>query len=130
MDITEALRKWSAAEPELELVILFGSASTGKTHSGSDVDIAVLRSTPLTMEERLEMVQQLSQLLVKEIDLVDLANCHGEILVQILTKGQILKKASSAQLSRLLQRMLYEQADMEPRLSYMREQRRKRLLNG
>jgi len=54
---------------ELQAAWLFGSQVSGRTHSESDVDVAVLASQPLTLDQRLALEEALQ---TYRLDLVDL----------------------------------------------------------
>jgi len=101
-------------QDDLQVGIVFGSTVSGQMRSDSDIDIAVQGSAPLSFERKMELRAFLSIELGREIDLIDLMTCHGLLLHQILTTGNIVLKRSTASLAHTLTRMLFEQADYEP----------------
>jgi predicted nucleotidyltransferase len=103
-----------AAHPDIHLGIVYGSASAGTMRADSDVDVAVLADEPLSLEARLDIILELSLALGREVDVLDLHPAHGLILRQILTKGTVALKRSTAAYARLMKRMLLDYADMEP----------------
>ncbi len=124
--IAEILRN----EPGLKLAILFGSAASGTLRDDSDIDIALLFDTPLDAERKLELVARLDLHLGRNIDLVDMAQLSGTILQQILCKGQMVIKNDAHALFMLLQRMIYNQADMMPYVTRTLMERQRRFVNG
>ncbi|MFK4766393.1 nucleotidyltransferase domain-containing protein [Desulfobaculum sp. SPO524] len=103
-----------AAHPDILLGIVYGSASAGTMRADSDVDVAVLAEAPLSLEARLDIILELSLALGREVDVIDLHTAHGLILRQILTKGAVALKRSTVAYARLMKRMLFDHADMEP----------------
>ncbi|NLB89301.1 MAG: nucleotidyltransferase domain-containing protein [Syntrophomonadaceae bacterium] len=72
------------------LIILFGSAITDRTHVDSDIDIAFISKNKYDSLELYTCAQDLSALLKKEVDLIDLAQVSPVIQVQIISKGRII----------------------------------------
>jgi predicted nucleotidyltransferase len=116
--------------PDLRLVILYGSAATGKMRPDSDVDIAILFDRPLSTEKKMELISRLERELKRDVDLVDLFDLNGTILKQILTKGHVLLQATTGVLAELIQRMIYNQTDMMPYVSRTLMERQKRFVHG
>lgn len=71
---TETLwRDW----PNVIAVWAFGSAQTGEVKRGSDADVAVWGERPFTLDERLQILDQLqAQLQFDDIDLIILNNAN------------------------------------------------------
>lgn len=60
---------------KLSMALIFGSRASGKTHSGSDVDIAYLSSAPLSLEEESQLSLDLAD--VFKTDLIDLISIRA-----------------------------------------------------
>ncbi|WP_320172735.1 type VII toxin-antitoxin system MntA family adenylyltransferase antitoxin [Maridesulfovibrio sp.] len=101
-------------QDDLEVGILFGSTVTGSNRPDSDIDVAVLGSSLLSYERRMQLRALISIEMGREVDLIDLMNCHGLLLQQILTTGKPLFGQDSLLLAQTANRMLVEQADYEP----------------
>lgn len=73
---------------------LFGSRASGTLHDGSDWDIAVEFQEPKVGLEGLSRVAileaELSKILEKPVDLIDLAQAHLTLLYECVWKGQCL----------------------------------------
>ena len=105
-----------ASNPGIKVVIVFGSAASGKLRPDSDVDVAVLFENPLNVDTRLALQEKLEDALHREVDLVDLHGLGGEILHQILTKGLVVIKNEKHAFFCILQRMIYNEEDFMPQV--------------
>jgi predicted nucleotidyltransferase len=114
----------------VKVVIVYGSAATGKMRKDSDVDVAVLFDKPLDMEGRLAVWDRLTDALKREVDVVDLYDLGGEILHQVLTKGRVVIKNDTYAYFRILQRMVYNEEDFMPQVRRMLDERIRRFING
>ena len=71
----------------LKLIVLFGSRAQGHTHPGSDVDIAVLPTKPLTRARRLELWGELTKVFEADVDLTSLDRAEPLLLYRIACSG-------------------------------------------
>lgn len=80
----------------LDLLILFGSQATGRTHPGSDADVGfVRRRSALAPEEYAELQARLAPLLPRrELDLVDLGRAPGLLRHLACERGVVLHEAA------------------------------------
>ena len=121
--VTDQLRSALKGFAGLELVLLFGSLARGQARPDSDVDIAVQAHHPLSAQERMDLIDTVSQTLQRPVDLVDLRTA-GEP-----TKGQVVRYGrrvlgSSAAHGRLIYTQLVDQADFGPLRRRILEERR------
>ena len=112
--IAQKIASTLAQHEDIRLAFVFGSAARGALRPDSDVDVAVLAASQLSPEARLELMAELSLVVKREVDLVDLSTAWGLILRQVLTTGTLALKRSDTAHAMLLKRMLFDQADMEP----------------
>jgi uncharacterized protein len=103
-----------ARHPSIVVAILFGSLSTGQSSVDSDLDLAVASTTPLDTQTRLQLIEELAVGLGRPVDLIDLAQTHGPLLQQILTKGRLIICTDRTRYADLLLRVVYEEADVMP----------------
>ena len=75
--IIEKLTAFFDAKTEIILAMLYGSCSRETETDKSDVDIAVAMPELLTLDDRLSLHLELSLLLKREIDLVDIRKITG-----------------------------------------------------
>ena len=85
--VIDTLTQYFSDKPHFDTVLLFGSFASGKNNDNSDVDIAVHSDKPLSLDEILNLQVELSHLLHIEIDLVDLHNCKGVFLNEIMSNN-------------------------------------------
>jgi predicted nucleotidyltransferase len=112
------------------LAILYGSAATGKMRADSDVDIALLFDHPLNLEQKMMLISRLERELQRDVDMADLFHLSGTILKRILCKGRVLIQKKPGALTGLIQRMIYNQADMMPYVSRTLIERQRRFIHG
>ena len=112
--IVQQIASTLAQHEDIQLAFVFGSAARGTLRPDSDVDVAVLAGGQLSTEARLALMAELSLVLKREVDLVDLYDAWGLILRQVLTTGTLALKRPGPGHAALLKRMLFDQADMEP----------------
>ena len=75
-------------EEGLRLVILFGSAASGKTHRGSDIDIAFLFEESVDVLERTNTVLRL--LHNDNVDVIDLRRASPLLKFSVVKEGKLL----------------------------------------
>jgi predicted nucleotidyltransferase len=114
--------------PDIRFCTLFGSAAVGRLTVASDIDIAVSAGRRLTIEEKFALTAELSRLLKREVDLVDLEAVSGLILEQALCKSKILLKKDPDNYAELLKRLWFHNADMQPYVRRILEQRAEKWL--
>jgi len=90
-----ALSNWCQERP-LRLCILFGSQATGKTHSASDVDLAIWTDVSIIPEQKLAWVSELITLLNSEVSLVFVSPALDPVLgFEIVKNGRVLFERES-----------------------------------
>ena len=79
-------------EPEVECAYLFGSVARGKSHSQSDLDIALVLSHRVSPDEfteyRIRLSVMLSEILRRDVDLVIFNQVSPILKHQILVDGK------------------------------------------
>jgi predicted nucleotidyltransferase len=113
-DIINTLQNTLIKFPEIKIVTLFGSAASNRLMPGSDLDIAVSADTPLSFDQKYDIMSALMADFSCEIDLIDLQSVAGPILQEALCTGIIVKKDSVSLFYRLVKKMWLNQADMMP----------------
>ncbi len=81
------------ALPGLIAAYRFGSSTTGATHRGSDIDVAVLAVEPLASDARFDLQERLAALLGRDVDLVDLAAATPVMAIQVVAHGCLVFEA-------------------------------------
>jgi len=134
MDLIEldaVLTDWLNEHAEIELAILFGSYAKGSATRGSDVNFAIQLSSRqcMTADEKLAYIHQLSTLLSKDIDLVDLRSVGQPLLAQIIKYGKRLLGAN-ALYAELAIKNINSTQDFTPYIERMLTERRRRWMSN
>lgn len=77
---TQQLRRFLSGQKDVRLAIVFGSVASGQAEVGSDLDIAVATTRPMTAARKKALIFRLAQITGRPVDLVDLATV-GEPLM-------------------------------------------------
>ena len=121
----EAVKSLLEAEPELKLAILFGSLAAGRARPDSDLDIAVAGGERLDAQTKLHLIDRLSGLVGRPIDLIDLRQAGEPLLGRILQTGDRLFVKDERLFAELIKRHLFDSADFLPyRRRILAERRR------
>ena len=86
--IDSLVREALASCSNVSLAIIFGSVAAGRPRADSDLDIAVSADKPISMPERIAIIQTLAEVTGRPIDLIDLAAVTEPLLGQILKHGR------------------------------------------
>jgi uncharacterized protein len=97
----------------LEQAIVFGSVAQGRARPESDLDMAVAAAQALTATQKIDIIDALTEITGRPIDLIDLNVVAEPLLGQILRHGRRLL-GSDAAYGRLISRHVLEQADFVP----------------
>lgn len=90
-----------AEKYRLSLALLFGSQATGKTHTQSDVDIAILSENGLRPRELAELAYEIASALhIKEIDITDLDSAPPLLLAEIARSARSLYERKPSDFAR------------------------------
>jgi hypothetical protein len=101
-----------ASHPRVLSVYLFGSAARGKTHSASDIDIAVQIEGQLTLDEELDLRAAVTEELQRDdVDLVLLSEAPPLLRYEVVSTGRRLFARDAAAADRLEERWLMEYLD-------------------
>lgn len=88
-EIRAAQRALSAL-PAVQVAYVFGSIARGQATERSDLDIAVLTSTPLDLSTQSEILAALERESRREVDFVDLRRAPPLLLREILSEGVVV----------------------------------------
>lgn len=113
MDLNNRIRQVLEQHGSIAMAILFGSLAGARATAQSDLDLAVLMGVPLSAETKMILIGELSQVIGRPIDLVDLRVVGEPLLGQILKHGVRLF-GSDIDYAGLLKRHLFEEADFMP----------------
>jgi len=123
--LKEVLLSFLSRHPEIRTAILFGSLASGEGRFASDIDLAMEAARELTVEEKMQLIDQLAQLTGRPVDLIDLRTVGEPLLGEILQKGKRLKGSNQA-FAELVKRHLFAVADFVPYQKRILSERRQR----
>ncbi|OGV37053.1 MAG: hypothetical protein A2X48_04375 [Lentisphaerae bacterium GWF2_49_21] len=129
-DIRTVVSSALAKENDIRICFLYGSSSNGRLTSSSDIDVAVAAAGLLEHERLLELAAMISISAGREVDLVDLHSVHGEILKQIISRGRPVFIKDKNMYADIIDRMLFNEADMIPNYNMILSKRRQVFING
>jgi predicted nucleotidyltransferase len=124
MDDLSRLADYFERQPDIALAMVFGSFGTSRARRDSDLDVAVLASAALSTDRRMSLIDDLSALTGRTIDLVDLATAGLPILGSVLKTGRVLSAHDPSAHGRLLARYLIDAADFLPYYERILKERR------
>ena len=89
-EVADIVMQELQAELAPELIVIYGSFTSGTYRSESDVDIAYLGGKTLSDYERFLLAQRLAGTLDRDVDLVDLAKASTVLQMQTMHKGTVV----------------------------------------
>jgi predicted nucleotidyltransferase len=90
VDLAPALEVLRRELPGLAATYLFGSAADGLERADSDIDLAVYAGRAIDRRKLLDVQEMLAKLLLREVDLVDLATASTILQVQVIGEGRVV----------------------------------------
>ncbi|MFP5520388.1 MAG: type VII toxin-antitoxin system MntA family adenylyltransferase antitoxin [Bdellovibrionia bacterium] len=124
-----ALTAFLNKHPEICLLGYYGSYAKGTPRPDSDVDICLAEERALTSEKKIQYINELTFLLKKEIDLIDLQAVNGVILKEALHSAHWIHRPPVAY-AQILKKMLFDQADFQPYYQRILKAKRERFLKS
>lgn len=124
--IKELLQK----HDEVQLAIVYGSASEDRQTPESDLDLAVAGEEELSADSIMSLIEELALIVKRPIDLVDLQTTHGPLLKQILSKGEVILKENTTLYGEIIKRMIFAEADFMPYYNRILKERREKWINS
>lgn len=115
--------------PVVGLAMVYGSVARGEAGPGSDLDVAVMGSEPLSTTETIALTEALARVTGRPVDLVDLRETHGTLLTEVLRDGVRVVEKDAALYPALLCRHLLDEADFRPYRDRILRQRRQAWLD-
>ena len=89
-DQTAKIVNFAKAYPEISAVYLFGSHAVGHPRSKSDIDLGILFHKDMDAFTRISMETEISNLLKKDVDLVDMRKSSPFLCHQIYKYGKFI----------------------------------------
>jgi predicted nucleotidyltransferase len=103
-----------ASRYQLDLILMFGSRSTGKVHPESDIDIAVYGKKVFSEIDKIQLIYELSNVFhTDKIDLVDLRTAAPFLRREVFKNRKILLQRDSMLLYQLESANMHEIKELE-----------------
>ena len=128
-DVIEIFRSYFDQKADFRLVLLYGSAAKSCLGKHSDIDVAVSGSKPLDRELLYSATAELSRLIGREVDMIDLHLVEGLILYHVMTEGKRIKTDANLFVKFRLKALGYKE-DFKPLQEMMRGARLRRFMHG
>ncbi len=116
--------------PSIQAVYLFGSAVTGKTHPGSDIDIAVITEDKYLYQQKLSIISDLISNGFSKIDLVFIDNNDLILQYEAVRNNVLIFKTPEFDPGAEYSRIVRQYLDFQPYLSVQRKAYKRRILDG
>lgn len=108
-----ALSSFAQKHPAIKCLGIYGSYAKGTARENSDVDVCLAAERPISTECKIQYINELTLLLKKEVDLLDLQAASGVILKEALHSARWTFREPSVY-AQLLKKMMFDQADFQP----------------
>lgn len=128
--IFQAVQDALSRYPEITVALIFGSVAKDTFTSSSDLDLAIGGPKVFSPEEKVAIINQLSALIGREVDLIDLGVASGTVFKQALTTGVPVFIKDSNLLARYASRMVFDDADFHAFRRKLMKVRRKRVFDA
>ena len=122
-ELFNVLRNCVSGLPGLRIALLFGSAAKAALGRDSDIDLALLCSQPLSVQQRMQLVGDVAALTGRAVDVIDLSTAGEPLLGQVLMHGKRLYGTDDEQAA-LMRRHWLDVADFLPYAKRMLDSRR------
>lgn len=129
----DEIRGYFSLRTDIPLVLVYGSFARGKADNHSDVDIAVKGIETISLDDALTINAELTGVLKREVDLVDLSLAEGIFLHRIMSEGKRMKETipqGRVLYEKYRKKALYFNADLYPIYSRDQNIRLKRMFFG
>lgn len=114
MNFNEILTDYCTSKAEIVLAFHFGSSMKGEEGFASDVDLGVVTNVSLDSTLKQTIMEEISILVHRPVDLIDLSSANGSILEEIICRGQIIVNKDPVIYENLIKKQIYYDADFKP----------------
>jgi predicted nucleotidyltransferase len=92
---------------------LFGSAAAGTLTFDSDIDLAVSGARPLTTDETQRLIDQVSAIALRPVDILDLRTARGAVFDEAIAGDEFFCDSEEAKADAQYRRVTVIQDDIE-----------------
>ncbi len=117
------IKEFLQEEPGIAVVYLYGSAASGRDQVNSDIDIAILykRGNEPDINKQVQISDELTSKLGREVDLLILNGASPIIRMQVLKKGEKLLVPDRKEANRFFVQTFNEYCDLKITRSVIEE---------
>ncbi len=115
---------------DIQAVYLFGSQATGKTHSESDIDLAIVPRSPALRAQKLDILTDLVSAGFDEVSLVFLDTKDVALKFAAVRLNRVIYQTDDFDRGETYSRILREYWDFRPYLRAQNDALKRRILNG
>ena len=116
--------------PEIEAVYLFGSAVTGKSHTESDMDLAIYPDTPGLRRKKLAILTELARLGFCNVDLTFMDENDIVLQYEAVRQNIVVYQVPGFDRGATYSKIVRQYLDFYPYLTEQRNAYKKRILGG
>lgn len=116
--------------PDILAVYLFGSAATGRLHSESDLDLAIVPRDAALRDKRLEILTDLTRYGFDRIDLIFLDMDDVVLKFEAVRHNNIVYQAEGFDKGSYFSKVVRQYFDYKPYLKAQRKAYKRRVLSG
>jgi predicted nucleotidyltransferase len=114
--------------PDIQAVYLFGSAASGRSHRGSDLDLAVVSKSRSIRDRRLDILTDLARYGFCEVDLVFLDTEDIVLKYEAIRQNRLVYQTEDFDRGAMYSLVVRQYLDFYPYLKVQREAYKRRIL--
>ena len=114
--------------PDIQAVYLFGSAASGRQHTESDIDLAVVPRSKKARGMKLSILSDLTRQGLDRVDLVFLDTDDTVLKYEAVRQNKIVYSTHDFDRGALYSKAVREYLDLEPCLAVQRHAQKRRML--
>ena len=124
------LTKIFSQYPEIQAVYLFGSRATGKTHTESDLDLAIIPRSDQARGQKLDILTDLARQGFDNVDLVFLDTDDIVLRFEAIKHNRLIYQTEDFDRGTLYSNVVRQYLDFLPYLKVQRKAYKRRIISG
>jgi predicted nucleotidyltransferase len=116
--------------PAIQAVYVFGSTGSGKTHQGSDLDLAIVSRSMTLKDKKLALLTDLARCGFCDVDLVFLDTKDIVLKYEAIRQNRLIYAANDFDRGSMYSRVIRQYLDFAPYLETQRKAYKRRIERG
>ncbi len=116
--------------PEIQAVYLFGSSVSGKKHSESDIDLALVPGNHRAREKKMSLLAELARSGFDSVDIVFLDTDDIVLRYEAVRQNNLVYSTQDFDRGAMYSKVVRQYLDFEPCLAVQRRAMKRRMLDG